>query len=92
MIQALPSTFAQTRDALHHLAVYVISPTQRLATGNEIVLRPTPAGFGTPPFGPDDRAVRVDGSLNDAARLCGIAPGNATRNRECPNSLANPPP
>lgn len=62
MIASLPPTFIDTRKALHGLAAYVISPTQRLATGNEIVLRPTPGGFGTPPFGPDDRVVRVDGT------------------------------
>jgi hypothetical protein len=61
VIGPLPPTFTETRKALHALAAYVISPTQRLATGNEIVLRPTPGGFGTPPFGPDDRVVRVEG-------------------------------
>jgi hypothetical protein len=62
VIGPLPPNFSDTRKALHSLAAYVISPTQRLATGNEIVLRPTPGGFGTPPFGPDDRVVRVDGT------------------------------
>ena len=45
----LPATFATTRDALHRLAVYVISPAQRLANG-EIILRATPGGFSTFPF------------------------------------------
>ncbi len=82
-LPALPATFADTRDALHRLAVYVISPAQRLANG-EIILRATPGGFSTFPFG--GRVVGVDGaelvidgtrhpigSLNDAARLVGIA-------------------
>jgi hypothetical protein len=80
----LPETFAETRAALHRLAVYVISPAQRLANG-EIILRSTPGGFSTFPFG--GRTIGVDGaelvvdgarhpigSLNAAARLAGIAP------------------
>ncbi len=80
----LPETFAETRAALHRLAVYVISPAQRLANG-EIVMRATPGGFSTFPFG--GRTIGVDGaglvvdgarhpigSLNAAARLAGIAP------------------
>jgi hypothetical protein len=87
----LPATFAATRDALHRLAVYVISPAQRLANG-EIILRATPGGFSTFEF--DGRTVGVDGadlvvdgvhhpigSLNDAARLVGIAPDVAQQNQ-----------
>jgi hypothetical protein len=79
----LPETFAETRDALHRLAVYVISPSQRLVNG-EIIMRATPGGFSTFPF--DGRVVGVDGadlvvdgdrhpidSLNAAAGLAGIA-------------------
>jgi hypothetical protein len=87
----LPGTFAETRDALHRLAVYVISPAQRLVNG-EIVMRATPGGFSTFPFG--GRTIGVDGaelvvdgarhpisSLRDAARLAGIEPdiGQAER-------------
>jgi hypothetical protein len=80
----LPAAFDETRDALHRLAVYVISPAQRLANG-EIVLQATPGGFSTFPF--DGRVVGVDGadlvvdgarhpigSLNEAARLVGTEP------------------
>ena len=80
----LPAEFAGTRDALHRLAVYVISPAQRLQNG-EIVLRCTAGGFST--FAFDGRVIGVDGadlvvdgvrhpigSLNDTARLAGIAP------------------
>jgi hypothetical protein len=80
----LPTAFAETRDALHRLAVYVISPAQRLQNG-EIILHATPGGFST--FAFDGRVIGVDGadlvvdgarhpigSLNDAARLAGIAP------------------
>jgi hypothetical protein len=80
----LPAAFAETREALHRLAVYVISPAQRLQNG-EIILRATPGGFST--FAFDGRVIGVDGadlvmdgarhpigSLSDAARLAGIAP------------------
>jgi hypothetical protein len=80
----LPAEFARTRDALHRLAVYVISPVQRLHNG-EIILRATPGGFSTFEFG--GRVIGVDGSdlvvdgahhpigsLHDAARLAGIVP------------------
>lgn len=80
----LPAKFAETRDALHRLAVYVISPAQRLQNG-EIILRATEGGFSTFAFagrviGVDGADLVVDGahhpieSLNAAARLAGIAP------------------
>jgi hypothetical protein len=55
----LSDSFAATRDALHRLAVYVISPAQRLTNG-EIILRATPGGFGTAMMA--DGQVRVDGT------------------------------
>lgn len=80
----LPAAFETTRDALHRLAVYVISPAQRRANG-EIILRATPGGFSTFPF--DGRVVGVDGpelvvdgartpidTLAAAAAAVGIAP------------------
>ncbi|HKV69363.1 MAG TPA: hypothetical protein VJN72_14825 [Gaiellales bacterium] len=80
----LPEALAETRDALHRLAVYVISPAQRLVNG-EIIMRATPGGFSTFPF--DGRVVGVAGadlvvdgarhpigSLNAAARAAGIEP------------------
>jgi hypothetical protein len=58
----LPARFAATRLALHRLAIYVVSPARRAATGNEIALEPTPGGFGTPQL---DRwgQVRVQGTM-----------------------------
>jgi ABC-type uncharacterized transport system permease subunit len=80
----LPPDFAETRDGLHRLAVYVISPAQRLVNG-EIILRATPGGFSTFAFG-NGRVIGVDGAqlvvdgtrhpistLNEAAGLVGIA-------------------
>ena len=84
-LRPLPATYATTRDALHRLAVYVISPAQRLVNG-EIIMRPSPGGFSTFEFG-DARTVGVrldrlviDGvehpitSLRAAAALVGIEP------------------
>lgn len=84
-LQPLPAAYGTTRDALHRLAVYVISPAQRLVNG-EIIMRPTPGGFSTFDLGDGevvgvrgDRLV-VDGSehpigsLRTAARLVGIEP------------------
>jgi hypothetical protein len=83
-LSPLPAKFAETRDALHRLAVYVISPAQRLQNG-EIILRATEGGFSTFTFGGhvigvDGAELVVDGahhpigSLNSAARVAGIAP------------------
>src|SRR5437764_3672970 len=54
----LPATFASTRDALHRLAVYVVSPAQRMANG-EIILRAATAGFATFEF--DGHRIAVSG-------------------------------
>jgi hypothetical protein len=58
----LPERFAATRFALHRLAIYVVSPARRHATGNEIALEATPGGFGTP-AGEHWGQVRVQGDL-----------------------------
>ena len=68
-----PPTFAATRDAAHRLAVYVISPARRRATGR-IGLRAGEGGFTTPTFGDDervslevDRLVRVRAGARETA-------------------------
>lgn len=61
-----PETLAQTREALHRLAAYVIAPVRHRATGR-FGLRSAPNGFGTPDF--DGRLVRVEGTeLIDVAQ------------------------
>lgn len=83
-LTTLPAGYAETTRALHRLAVYVISPAQRMANG-EIILRATPGGFSTFEF--DGHVVAVDGdrlvvdgvhrpitSLNAAAAAIGITP------------------
>jgi hypothetical protein len=85
---ALPATFAATREALHALACYVIAPA-RLASDGHIGLRPVEGGIGTP-WLEDGSRVRVSGAylvvdvdgvgcarpittLRDAAALAGVA-------------------
>jgi hypothetical protein len=58
----LPEAFAGTREVLHRLAEEVIAPERK--PDNEIALRYTRGGFGTPffPSGGADRQVRVEGA------------------------------
>jgi hypothetical protein len=60
-LEPLPGDYADTRDALHRLASHVLAPGRKAVTGR-IGLRPTPGGFGTPPFGSGDgQQLRVEG-------------------------------
>jgi len=61
MLQPLPAGFAATRDALHQVAIRDVSPPREAVTGH-IDLRAVPGGFGTPPYGDDQRSVRVEGA------------------------------
>ena len=56
MLEPLPDTFLQAREALRSLACYVIAPARKASTGR-IGLRPTGDGFGTPPFDDGTRIV-----------------------------------
>lgn len=56
----LPAGYAETREALHRLAAHVLAPARKAVSGR-IGLRPTPGGFGTPPFGSGEQLlVRAD--------------------------------
>lgn len=85
----LPDDYAETREALRRLAVYVLSPARKAVTGR-IGLQPTAGGFGTPPFGDDEEQLRIAGgelfrhkaagvdsiaitSLSAAAAFAGVA-------------------
>jgi hypothetical protein len=59
-LEPLPATFAETRIALHKVAEAVVSPARK--PENEIALRYTRGGFGTPFFEEDgvDCQVRVE--------------------------------
>jgi hypothetical protein len=48
-VEPLPSSFTDTREALHAVACYVIAPARKARTGR-IALTPVPGGIGTPPF------------------------------------------
>jgi hypothetical protein len=56
----LSDTYGQSREHLHQLAFFALSPARQRAVGR-MGLRPTPGGFGTPPF--EDRVARIDGAL-----------------------------
>ena len=83
-LKPLPETYAQTMADLHRLAVYVVSPAQRLVNG-EIIMQSTHGGFSTFEYAGhvtrvvDDRLV-VDGAaypittLRAAAQTLGIEP------------------
>jgi hypothetical protein len=83
-LKPLPDAYARTRDDLHRLAVYAVSPAQRRVNG-EIILRSTHGGFETFEYDGhvarvvDDRLV-LDGAahpittLREAARFLGIEP------------------
>jgi len=59
-LEPLPPTFAATRTALHQVADAVVAPARK--PDNEIALRYTRGGFGTPFFeeGGEDCQVRVE--------------------------------
>ncbi len=61
-LYSLPTTFADTRDALQRVAVHVVARARSQATGR-FGLRVTPGGFGTPEFGEDLVRVRVSDGL-----------------------------
>jgi hypothetical protein len=60
-LEALPADFATTVASLHRVAEDIVAPARK--PENEIALRATPGGFGTPPFefAGEDRQVRVQG-------------------------------
>lgn len=62
MTTGVPASYPATRMALHAVAEHVLAAALHRATGR-IGLRPTPGGFGTPPFTADGtvRQIRVDG-------------------------------
>jgi hypothetical protein len=84
-LKPLPSTFAATRDALHSVAEKLVAPARK--PHNEIALRQTPGGFGTPEFEFEGRRTQVrveeielvltrDGNV-DRAELDSLAAGGA---------------
>ena len=62
-LEPLPEGFRRTREALHRVAAEIVAPARK--PHNEIALRVTPGGFGTPPFEFDGvrMQVRVAGPM-----------------------------
>jgi hypothetical protein len=56
-LQPLPDSFVSTREALHQVAEQLVAPARK--PDNEIALRQTPGGFGTPPFPFEGANVQV---------------------------------
>ena len=56
----LSESFVTTRDHLHQIAYFALSPARHRSVG-KMGLRATPGGFGTPEFA--GRVARVDGTL-----------------------------
>src|SRR5688572_2479462 len=57
-LEPLPESFAETRAALHRIAEEVVAPARQ--PENEIALRYTRCGFGTPFFKPDGGTAGPD--------------------------------
>jgi hypothetical protein len=57
VLKRLPESFAATRDALHRVAEELVAPARK--PHNEIALRQTPGGFGTPEFEFEGRRTQV---------------------------------
>jgi hypothetical protein len=70
-LEPLPATFAESRGSLHEVAIAIVAPARK--PENEISLRYTRGGFGTPFFdeGDTDCQVRVEGT--ELIRQRGIA-------------------
>jgi hypothetical protein len=90
-LKPLLDTFADTREALHRVAEELVAPARK--PHNEIALRQTPGGFGTPEFEFEGRRmqVRVEGDelvlAGDGSerrtRLASIADGARSSDPGC---------
>jgi hypothetical protein len=62
-VKPLPDSFGSTREALHRVAEEVVAPARK--PHNEIALRQTPNGFGTPEFEFEGERVQVRVEIAD---------------------------
>lgn len=65
-----PAHLVESRNALHQLAFFTVSPARYRAVGR-MGLRSTPGGFGTPEF--DGQVARIEGTLLVHETDAGIA-------------------
>jgi hypothetical protein len=70
-LEPVPASFAETRDALHKVAEAVVSPARQ--PPNEISLRYTRGGFGTPFFEQDGLDCQVRVENGELVRQRGLA-------------------
>jgi hypothetical protein len=99
MISTPPDSFITTRNDLHRLARYVITPRRQQIDGSERLTQ-LPGGFGTPTLA-NDMEMRVDGvdlvvrigatttrepvtTLRRAGELVGTAPSDHTAKPDIP--------
>lgn len=74
----LSDSYAESRATSYRLATHIVSRSHHAATGR-IWLQPTPGGFGTPDYGPDQTRVRISGDLLVVDVGDGDAPGSRAR-------------
>jgi len=94
-----PPLFTETRNSLHRVARYVVTPRRQKVDGRERLIQ-LPGGFGTPVLG-DDTQMRIEGtelvfvdggtetrepitSLRQVGDLVGIAPSDHTAKPDIP--------
>jgi hypothetical protein len=62
-VKPLPDSFGSTREALHRVAEEAVAPARK--PHNEIALRQTPGGFGTPEFEFEGERIQVRVEIAD---------------------------
>lgn len=83
----IPPNYTETREALHQLAFFAVSPARYKATGR-MGLTATKGGFGSPQF--DGRVVRVEGTTLVDERDGDITTQEITTIREAAEFYGNP--
>ena len=86
VLSDLPESFERTRDHLHQLAFFALSPARHKADGH-MGLRHHDGGFGTPEFG--GRTVRIEGDLLVDHHRDSVATQTFTTLREAVRFLGN---
>ncbi|HEU4321484.1 MAG TPA: hypothetical protein VFS66_15545 [Acidimicrobiia bacterium] len=79
-----PPDLVHTRDALHQLAYFAVSPARYRKVGR-MGLRPTHGGFGTPEF--EGQVARVEGTLLVHETAAGVATQEISTVREAARFL-----
>lgn len=82
----LPGSFAETRDELHQLAFYALSPARYKETGR-MGLRHHPRGYGTPRF--EGKVARVEADLLVFESEAGVATQQITTVRAAAEFFGN---